>query len=368
MKRRDALRELMRPPLPDAADAPAAETPPPARRSEPVRAGALRSMGLSLKQMSAEADDARALRAQIEAGQHVVDLDPGLVDPSFVADRIPAAHDPEADAFVQSIAEAGQQVPILVRPHPDAPGRYQAAYGHRRLRAAAALGRPVRAIVRPLSDAELVVAQGKENGDRRDLSFIERATFAAHLEERGFERPTIMAALGVDKADLSRLIALAGAVPPEVVRAIGPAPKAGRPRWTQLAEGLAGRADALDAVGAVLASDPFAAAGSDGRFALVLAALQAPRARAESELWRDRQGRGLVRVDHAPGSTRLTVDERWAQGFGAFLVERLQALHDEFTRGGGITERPSAGRRAGARADRPDADGRAAHRDADAGE
>ena len=49
---------------------------------------------------------------------------------------------------------------------------------------------PVRAVVRTLSDAELVIAQGKENNERRDLSFIERALFAAHLEHRKFERPT----------------------------------------------------------------------------------------------------------------------------------------------------------------------------------
>src|SRR5215207_666947 len=179
VKRRDTLRELMKPvgpvePADQTPDAAQILTPP--KRTEPVRPGPWRSIGLSLKQMSAEADDARALRAQIEGGQHVVDLDPSLVDPSFITDRIPIERDPGFDIFVQSIAEAGQQVPILVRPHPDTAGRYQAAYGHRRLRAAAALGLSVRAIVRPLTDAELVVAQGKENGDRRDLSFIERAT------------------------------------------------------------------------------------------------------------------------------------------------------------------------------------------------
>ena len=58
----------------------------------------------------------------------------------------------------------------------------------------------MRAVLRHLSDAELVVAQGKENNERRDLSFIERALFAAHLEERKFDRDTIQAALGVDKS------------------------------------------------------------------------------------------------------------------------------------------------------------------------
>ncbi|GAB6846180.1 ParB family chromosome partitioning protein [Methylorubrum rhodinum] len=345
MKRRDALRELMKPALASegpTADDPAEAARPAKTRAEPVRPGALRTMGLSLKQMSADADDARTLRAQIEGGQHVVDLDPALVDPSFVADRIPVEHDPGFDAFVQSVAEAGQQVPILVRPHPDVQGRYQAAYGHRRLRAAAALGRSVRAIIRPLTDTELVVAQGKENGERRDLSFIERATFATHLEQRGFDRPTIMAAIGVDKADLSRLIGLAKSVPVALVQAVGPAPKAGRPRWSQLADAIARRADATAAIEQTLRTAAFAAADSDRRFGLVLSALKAQDASAPLEAWSDGGGRALVRIERSATGTKLHVDERLAAGFGDFLIERLSALHDEFMRTGMPTARTRA--------------------------
>jgi ParB family chromosome partitioning protein len=186
--------------------------------------------------------------------------------------------------------------------------------------------------VRPLTDAELVVAQGKENGDRRDLSFIERATFAAHLEQRGFDRPTIMAAIGVDKADLSRLIALAKTVPAEIVQAIGPAPKAGRPRWTQLAEAVAARADAIDVVRTVAATGAFDAADTDRRFGLVLTALRAPTLSELRDVWQDEQGRALVRIERSSSGTRLTVDERLARGFGAFLIERLSVLHEEFQR------------------------------------
>ena len=118
--------------------------------------------------------------------------------PHPVTDRIP---DTSADLgdFVEAIRISGQKVPILVRPHPTEPSRYQVAYGHRRLWAAVQLGRSVRAVVRGLNDAELVVAQGQENSARRDLSFIERALYAAKLEEAGFGRETIMAALNIDK-------------------------------------------------------------------------------------------------------------------------------------------------------------------------
>ena len=98
------------------------------------------------------------------------------------------------------------------------------AFGHRRLRAARELELKYGRSLRALSDEELVVAQGQENSGRTDLTFIERARFAAKLEERKFSRDTIMEALNVDKAALSRLIAIAKRIPAALIDAIGPAP------------------------------------------------------------------------------------------------------------------------------------------------
>ena len=70
------------------------------------------------------------------------------------------------------------------------------------------------------------------------LTFIERARFAARLEDRKFSRDVIMSALNVDKAALSRLIAVATRIPPAVIEAIGPAPAYGRVRWQELMESL----------------------------------------------------------------------------------------------------------------------------------
>ena len=95
---------------------------------------------------------------------------------------------------------------------------------------------PVRAIVKALTDEELAIAQAKENLERQDLSYIERALLARQLEERQFDRAMIMGALGVDKGDLSRLLSVAHGVPADLILAIGPAPRIGRPRWVQLAE------------------------------------------------------------------------------------------------------------------------------------
>ena len=67
-------------------------------------------------------------------------------------------------------------------------------------------------MVRQLSDRELVVAQGQENSARADLSFIERARFALHLEVAGYDRETIISALSVDKTTVSRLISVASQI------------------------------------------------------------------------------------------------------------------------------------------------------------
>ena len=161
---------------------------------------------------------------------------PTLIDPSFIRDRLGDANAAEFEASSQYCRVASK--PILVRPSAHSQGRYQVAYGHRRLEALQRLGRPVKAIVRQLTDEELVVAQGKENLERRDLSFIERALFAARLEDRGFARSALIAALAVHKGNLSTMITVARSVPEQLILAIGPAPKIGRPRWALLSEML----------------------------------------------------------------------------------------------------------------------------------
>ncbi|MCA0406844.1 MAG: plasmid partitioning protein RepB [Proteobacteria bacterium] len=308
--------------------------------------GAVRAMGLSLGQKAREAEEnARALqtlRAQLEQGEQVVEIAPALIEPSFAADRLAtqsedAPEEPDFAAFVEDIRTHGQQVPILLRPHPEAAGRYQIAYGHRRWRAAQALGRSVKAQVRPLRDAELVVAQGQENAQRRDLSFIEKAFFARSLDERGFDRATLCAALAVQSAEISRLLVVARAVPAGLVTAIGPAPKAGRPRWLQLVELLArpsGNARMMDA----LASPEFRAAGSDERFALVFAALsaRAPAPTTEPEVvLPDEKGRALARREVKGKTIRLVFDEALAPDFAALVADRLPALYAEWRAAGG---------------------------------
>ena len=228
-RRKQMLQELLAPRSVDGgaaegsaeAESSAAPGPPPTvpaaggsgASSRRVPSGAVRAMGLDLARLTDEARRAQELERSTKDGQAVLEVDPATVDPSFAEDRLARTGDADYRRLVRSIAESGQQVPILVRPHPEGAGRYQAAYGHRRVAAAAELGIRVRAVVRALSDAELVVAQGKENAERRDLSFIERALFAADLEARGFGRAVSQAALAAHPADMTRYLAVARGIP-----------------------------------------------------------------------------------------------------------------------------------------------------------
>jgi ParB family chromosome partitioning protein len=294
--------------------------------------GAVGAMGRSLELLTAEVAAARSVEAQLLSGASIIEIDPALVDPSPVPDRMPVDAEAQA-AFVAAIRDHGQQVPILVRPHPAVDGRYQVAFGHRRLRAAVALGRPVRACVRRLTDDELVIAQGQENNARQDLTFIERASFAACLESRGVKRETIMAALLVDKTELSRLIAVRRAVPDIVVTVIGPAPKAGRRRWMALAEQVAA-IDPGPLVQRLLAEATFSVASSDERFVHLRSALSPRPVQTQrgAETWTAPDGHKVARVERGETRVTLTIDERLAPAFGEYVFSRFGELYEAFRR------------------------------------
>ncbi len=332
MSRKDTLRSLLTAKERRLPDGNSADSPVPTTTSvsdapkQLVRSGAVGAMGRSLGKLAHAAEEARAL---IAAGDTIVEIDPALIESSFITDRLGQASDEHA-ALVDSIREHGQQVPILVRPHSERAGRYQVAYGHRRLRAAMEIGRPVRAVVRELSDSELIVAQGQENSARLELSYIERAMFAVTIEDRGFEREVIMAALSVEKTQLSRLISIGRAVPLEVVRLIGPAPKTGRPRWSLLAEKLVSQDVGL-ILDKFLDDHAFMVADSDARFVSFLAALDAkPRANTEKKVWSDDEGRRIATYQRAAGRATFVVDEKAAPEFGEFLLGELPDLYRNY--------------------------------------
>jgi ParB family chromosome partitioning protein len=137
--------------------------------------------------------------------------------------------------LASSIAEAGQQVPVLLRPSKDRDGHFEVIYGQRRILACRQLGIPVRALIRTLDDTDALMAKGLENAGRAELSYYERVRFAQAILEQGYTRAEVCQALAISKNTLSQLERINRLVPSAVGEAIGAAPGAGRPKWTTLA-------------------------------------------------------------------------------------------------------------------------------------
>lgn len=266
------------------------------------------------------------------------EIDPNDITGSDVQDRLSYDDDPELDRLKTSISEYGQQVPILVRPHPTETGKYQIVYGRRRVIAMRELGLPVKAMVRQVDDTELVLAQGQENSVRRDLSFIEKASFARELTEAGYARKIVCDALNIDKTVISRMLHVLKLIPKQVIDAIGPAPKAGRDRWLKMGE-------LLSETGFDPASAHALARGetSDERFEAYLKALQLPlRKQAETAAPKPRrQPDSVLGDDNEPvanirrTATRLQLDmASGGASFGEWLVENMPEIHKQWKNAG----------------------------------
>lgn len=280
------------------------------------------NIGNALREQNDRLTRAEEIERRLAEGHAVVELDAALIEPSFVQDRMPG----DIDGLLASIREQGQQVPILVRPHPEHSGKYQVGFGHRRLRAVFELGLPVKAIVRDLTDEQLVIAQGQENNEREDLTFIEKARFAHRLNKQ-FSRDIVIAAMSIDKSNLSKMLLLIDTLPPELIDAIGPAPGVGRPSWQQLAELLEKAPSPIEAATFAL-SDAVQALASSERFKAVVTNLKPRRiARGLPQVMSTPDGDRLAQVTQSKSKLEITIDKKATPEFAAFVIEHLPALY-----------------------------------------
>jgi ParB family transcriptional regulator, chromosome partitioning protein len=304
-----------------------AQVPAPSARSAPrVNAGIIGATQRSLTEIREERDRLQELVAK--GAWH--ELDPNLIDPSPFPDRLPDESDGSFDDFLKGFREEGQKVPIQVRPHPTVTGRYQVVFGHRRWRAARESGVAVKASIVELTDRELALAQGIENSARQDLSWIERALFAEQMSRADIKPRDIKAALSVDDAEMTRFRQVAKVIPVDIIRQIGRAPKAGRPRWSVLADAFGRGSSVAKKVEAALAADK--GSSSDARFRLALAAASEVRAREdqprEVEL-RTTSGTFLGKVAFGDG-VRFSLSGK-AGDFMKFLREELPGLMERYS-------------------------------------
>lgn len=251
----------------------------------------------------------------------LIDVSAELIDFAGLDDRLDEDRE-GLEALKASIREYGQQVPVLLRNHPSAEGRYEVVFGRRRVMALKELGLPVKAMLRDLNDRELIVAQGQENSARKDLSFIEKANFAAQMIEAGFDRKVICDALSIDKTVISRMLAVTDAVPTKLIRAIGAAPSAGRDRWLALAKKIGDR-PLRDLTSAAKGPD------SDARFVAVFASLNAPRPAPATVKLESSDGKAL---GNARNTNKKTVIELSGEGrdFADWLLDHMAELHRDW--------------------------------------
>ena len=256
----------------------------------------------------------------------MLDVPADLIDDAGLPDRLDA-DDAGLAALAESIRAYGQQVPVLLRHSPNFEGRYEVVYGRRRVAAMKRLGLPVRAMLRTLTNRDLIVAQGQENTARKDLSFVEKALFAQAMVRQGFARNVICDALHIDKTVVSRMLSVVEAVPERLIRAIGAAPAAGRDRWLALAARVHDR-DLAPLIAAAKGAD------SDSRFRAVFEAAGRTNARAPAEVpIASSEGTPLGRMRRGRG--RVAIELTGAEGseFADWLVDRIEALHRDWRTG-----------------------------------
>ena len=244
-----ARRNLFQPPPPPGADSTVA--PSGEQKGRFPSTGTMSGVKSTLKSVASNA---------------VREISVDVIEENGPKDRLNFT-DTEVETLTESIKAHGQQVPIMVRPIADRPGHYKIVYGRRRLCALQSLGIPAKALVRSLSDEEAILAQGQENSQRLDPSFIEKALFAAELSAIGYEQAIILDALAVDKPMLSRMNKVARSIPKSVVEKIGSAHGIGRRRWEELADQTREQRVDLEQLAATLRLDKIGS--SDGRFDLV---------------------------------------------------------------------------------------------------
>jgi len=111
-----------------------------------------------------------------------------------------------------SIRQKGIVQPILLRPTPDQPGRFQLVAGERRWRAAQmAQLHEIPAVVRNLSDAECYEIALIENIQRQDLSVIDEAQgYANLLEINHYTQDQLSKIIGKSRSHIANLLRLLG--------------------------------------------------------------------------------------------------------------------------------------------------------------
>ena len=119
----------------------------------------------------------------------------------------------ELKELAASIKSRGLLQPVIVRPHPDQPSRFQLIAGERRWRAAQIASlHDIPAVISAFDDKEAAELSLIENIQRRDLSVIEEAEgYQALLDKHGYSQQELADIVGKSRshiANIGRLLTL----------------------------------------------------------------------------------------------------------------------------------------------------------------
>ena len=108
----------------------------------------------------------------------------------------------------ESLKANGLLQPITVRPSPKNSGTFELIAGERRLRAATALGwEKISAVVKVLSDQEILTLALVENLQRSDLNPIEEAEgYNQLIEQFGHTQQSVAAMVGKDRSTIANVL------------------------------------------------------------------------------------------------------------------------------------------------------------------
>jgi ParB family chromosome partitioning protein len=138
-------------------------------------------------------------------------IEPGPFQPRLEPDR------QALQELAASITEHGILQPLLVRPKPDAAGRYQIIGGERRWRAAQiAKLHDVPVVIRDFDDRMAMAAGLVENLQREDLNAIEEAEgFARLIDQFGLNQESLARAVGKSRSHIANTLRLLN-LPPAI--------------------------------------------------------------------------------------------------------------------------------------------------------
>ena len=142
-------------------------------------------------------------------GAHLARLDPHDILPNAQQPR--SVFDPDDLAeLVHSVREFGVLQPIVVRPHPDLPGKYELVMGERRLRATKEAGLDsIPAVVKDTANEDMLRDALLENLHRSQLNPLEEASaYQQLLADFGITQEELASRIGRSRPQISNTLRL----------------------------------------------------------------------------------------------------------------------------------------------------------------